>query len=153
MARRVSNGYSVRGWEKILPAKLPYCVGVLSSKSAGKVHFAIASTQIFSVNLSHSLNLFTQSVHHVERHHCHALAASLCLPDRDLQIAKVNVLNSQPHAFHNPQATSVKQVCHQSSRPSDSGQHRARLKLGEYDGQLRRSLRSHNVIDPRQAFL
>jgi hypothetical protein len=102
------------------------------------------------MDLTRTLNLFPQRFDQAVRKHCDPVFPALSVPNQDMAIPEVDILDTQPQAFHQPHASSVQEAGHQPIRSLKAGKQLINLFPGEDNGQTFRALRPYQPVEPRQ---
>jgi hypothetical protein len=79
-----------------------------------------------------------------------AVLVTLAAPDDDLVGCEVDVLDPEAAAFEDAKTSAVQQAHHDTRRPAEALDHGADLLAGEDNGQARRALGSHDLVEPGQ---
>ena len=82
------------------------------------------------------------------RQHCHAVFSAFAVAHNNPGVTEINVFYAQPDAFHQTEATPVKQAGHKSVCPRQVFEQLANFILGEYDGKAGRSFRPLHLVQP-----
>jgi hypothetical protein len=82
--------------------------------------------------------------------HSAAISRALAAPDDDLMAREVHVLDPQAAAFQQPKPGAVQQSCDDGMRAVQLAKQARHLRSSEHDGKVERSLRPHDVVQPRQ---
>src|SRR5713226_5764049 len=100
-----------------------------------------------------SLKVRPKDVDRRLRHHRHTILGSFTIPNRDLAILKVHILDPQPNALHQPQPGAIEEAGHQPVAPVKMRQDMSYLTLGKDDGQACRLLRALKIVHPLKVLL
>ena len=84
------------------------------------------------------------------RQHRHAVLPALSVPDGDRPALEVDVLDPEPSALQQAETGSVEQGCHDPGRPAEFTEDPCRFLSREDDRHPGRSLRTDNLVQPRQ---
>ena len=85
--------------------------------------------------------------------HGDAVLVAFTGADRDLISGKVHVLDSEPCALQQAQASAVEQDRHETGDAAHALKNGADLFAGEHDGQANSPLGSHDIVEPGQVLL
>lgn len=91
-----------------------------------------------------------QSRHQGRRQHRQPILAALAMTHRQLVTLEIDILDPQPHAFHQTHACSVEKTGHQRMRPVHRRQQALDLTARQHDGGPFRLLRPIQVSQPGQ---
>jgi hypothetical protein len=80
--------------------------------------------------------------------HGHPIVGALALADGDLVHGKIDVLDPQPQALHQPQARAIEQTGHEPRRCGEVLQDPFDFLTGQDHGQFLRLFRPDDVIEP-----
>jgi hypothetical protein len=141
---------AARGGEHVLPNPRLRRVRVLAVQGVGEIDRAVSGCQVFLVQALRLLQLPPQRLHQRMRQHAHPVLLPLPLTDGELEPGKVEVLDPQPDALHQPQPTAVEEARHQARCPVDMSEDGARLFAGEHLRQSRQPLRPLHVLNGGQ---
>ena len=64
----------------------------------------------------------------------------------DLVIGKIDILDSEPNAFHQAQPGAIEQTRHEVRHVAELGEHRVRFLTGKDRGETLRALRAFNIV-------
>src|SRR5204862_7038014 len=101
------------GWKDELPAPFACGAGIFACQSIRQPHLAEAISQVLLMLQSHFVQMELQWRCEIDRQHRDAISSALGVAHSDASVAKVDVFDSQPNAFHQPKSTAVKESCHQ----------------------------------------
>ncbi len=79
-----------------------------------------------------------------------AIFLPFAVPDRDLAVTEVHVLDPQAHALHQPQAGAGEEARHQVMCAGERGQHALDLHAREHDGEAHGAFGALDAVNERQ---
>src|ERR1700730_12592255 len=108
---RVSRKFT--RWKNVLPRPGTVRVWIFALQSEGQINSAPLFCQVLLMNLLHTFKMQLERPAQLIRQHGHSVAQSFSVPNNNMPIAKVDILNPQSETFHEPQPASVQKFRHQ----------------------------------------
>ncbi len=99
---RLRIDIELRSWEQPLPTPLRGGIGVLTFQSVRQEDTAKAVFDVGFVLLSDKLQVAAEEVLDRRKQHGYSILIYLSTPNLDLIGGKINVLDPEPQAFHQP---------------------------------------------------
>ena len=96
-----------------MPAKLLGRTAIFAGQGFGHVNFSEAGFQVLVMQGFDFGDVLPQFVPDVGRQHGGAILAALAAAHKKEVLAEIDILDAQPHAFHQAQTGPVKQFCHE----------------------------------------
>ncbi len=136
------------GGEDVLPDRLAGGVGSSSVERGPEVDFAVAALEVFVVRFSDMLDLFFEGGGKAVGQDSDPVFAALAVSDGDLALFEVDVFDAQAEAFHEPQAASVQQACHEVVDPGEGIEQRLDFIACEHDGEVFWPFCALEIVEP-----
>src|SRR5436305_9442362 len=102
--------------KNVLPHPFSRRVLVLPLQGISQVNTAKTIFQILFVLCLDLLQMAFERFRKIHRQHRDPILASFAVTNRDAEITKIDIFDSQPHALHQAQSASIKQSGHESVR-------------------------------------
>ncbi len=128
-------GRKRKGREEVLPFPFPSRTRILASKGRGKIDFSIACLDVFLVQQLHLAQVKLKIRDEGFRQNGGTVIFALTVTDDDLAVPKVNILDSQAQAFHEPQAATIQDPGHQLGEPFHFLNDGYGFRMGQYGGE------------------
>ena len=138
------------GREHVLPAPLALGVGVFSLQGIGQIDRAVTRAQILFVQAFDPRQVALQRLDQGERERRDAIFSAFAVAHQHFPPLEVDILDPQPHAFHQAHPRSIQQIGHQPMGSAQAIQHDLDFGVGQHDRQPLWSLGLLHVIQPRQ---
>ena len=95
---------TLSGGEDVLPGRLAIGIGIFTFEGIGEVNFAITFPEIPLVTDFHPLNLHAEVEEDAVGERDGAILLAFRVANDDLMTGKINVLDAQAQAFHQPES-------------------------------------------------
>jgi hypothetical protein len=133
------------GGEDPLPDPGSLCMRVLAFESVGQVDAAETLVEVLLVEALGSQQLVFEAGSQPSRKLGEAILGPFAIPDHDLELGKVHVLDAQSDALTDAQPATVEKLGHQLVGSCDTGEKGLNLILGEDRGQVAWALSPHGL--------
>jgi hypothetical protein len=78
--------------------------------------------------------------------HGHPTVPAFAVTHGDLVTSKIDILDSEPHAFHQAQPGAIEQPRHEGGHVTELGKHRVCCFTGKYHGETLRASRAFHIV-------
>ena len=130
----------------VLPFPGGASVGIFAGERIRQMHLAVSGGEVF---LMHQLHLGQMPLEWCVQglgQHGHPILPPFAVTHGDLVIGKIDILDSEPHAFHQAQPGAIEQPRHEGGHVAELGEHRVSFFTGEHRGKTLRALRTFHIV-------
>ena len=123
---------------------------ILALQGMRQIHPGTFGEPICIVQRPHADQMGAQGAAQAGRQNRHPVLAALAVTHHEFAPLKIDVLDAQAQALHEPQPGAIDQARHQGTRPLHYREQAFDFMHAQHRGQARRALGAHHVIKPRE---
>jgi hypothetical protein len=139
------DGAFCRG-KDVLPFPGGAGVGIFAGERIRQMHLAVSGGEVF---LMHQLHLGQMPLEWRVQglgQHGHPILPPFAVAHGDLVIGKIDILDSEPHAFHQAQSGAIEQPRHEGGHVAELGEHGVCFLTGKDRRETLRALRAFHIV-------